>query len=320
MIFLGDSMKLFGWFDPTDVRGGLWRLIVIALLSMTTLRAIINPTAVVFRADEVGNADYLSMIAMSALLIAIDAMLIVLLSWSHLRDWKDALGVAALVGMTHVFFPLITFAVTAGAALGAQSLGLPAVFAAGIQTAIYFVAFAFVASHLWKVHVATRETDVDRFEPDVSVATWTGVKKIWPIVFAVSIDALMVGPAKVAFMARYSLVQFGFSFLLVGAMVFVLVSGSGLIVLLLKAVVQHHAGITAKVHHIDWMGSLALLAVFIHFSIFALVYVLYTFVEVEWLLYTQVIWGTTVVLFLMYLRFGKIGDIRKASRQRAGLV
>ena len=206
----------FKYFSPDDIRGGLWRLIVLTVTSMTVLRAVINPHPVLFKAGQMGTGDYVSMIAMSALLIAIDAMILVLLSWSHLRDWRDALGVAAMVGTTHVFFPLITFAITAGVALGASALGLPVVLAGGTQTAIYFIAFVFVATHLREVHSAVREGDAEFIEPDAPVSSWRGVRQIWPAVFTVSIDALMVGPAKVAFMARYTPVRFAFSFLFIG--------------------------------------------------------------------------------------------------------
>ncbi len=314
-------MKVFfDLFNPSDVKGGLWRLALLSVLSMTILRALFNPSSIVFRTDEMGNLDYVSMIAMSALLIAIDAMLLVILSWNNLRDWKDALGVAALVGTTHVFFPLFTFGITAAVALCAKALGLPTVLAGGAQTAIYFIAFVFVASHLREINTTAREGDVKAFQPKAPVSSWTGVRQVWPAVVAVSIDALMVGPAKVAFMARYSPLRFGLSFMFIGATVFVLVFGSGVIVLALKAFVKHHLAISAKVHRFDWLGSLGLIAVFIHFSVFAFVYVMYTFAPKEWLLQTQAIWGTTVVLFTLYLVFGRIGEIKAASRQRAGLT
>jgi hypothetical protein len=316
--------KILDFFDPADVRGGLWRLIVLGLVSMTILRTIMNPSPVIFTIGEAGTGDYVSMIAMSALLIAIDAMLLVLLSWGNLRDWRDALGVAAMVGATHVVFPLLTFSLTAGAALFTSALNLPTVIAGGVQTAIFFIAFVFVAMHLREVHSAVRERDPEFFEPDAPVATWAGVKQIWPAVFAVSVDALMVGPAKVAFMARYSTLQFGFSFLFIGTIVFVLVFGSGIIVLVLKKFVKNHSSISERVHSLDWIGSLGLVAVFIHFSIFAFVYVLFTLAKVEWkmewLLQTQTIWGSTTVIFSLYLIFGRIREIKEASRQRAGMA
>jgi hypothetical protein len=194
------------------------------------------------------------------------------------------------------------------------------VLAGGAQTAIYFIAFVFVASHLREINTTAREGDVKAFQPKAPVSSWTGVRQVWPAVVAVSIDALMVGPAKVAFMARYSPLRFGLSFMFIGATVFVLVFGSGVIVLALKAFVKHHLAISAKVHRFDWLGSLGLIAVFIHFSVFAFVYVMYTFAPKEWLLQTQAIWGTTVVLFTLYLVFGRIGEIKAASRQRAGLT
>jgi len=305
--------------DPADVKGGLWRLIVASIVVMTVLRAGLHPGQVVFHVGQTGDMDYASMIWMSSWLIAIDAMVLVVLSWSHLRDWKDAVGVASLVGLTHVFFPLLTFGVTAGTALATEALGLPTMLAGGSQTAIYFVAFAFVARHLVEVHGAARDGEAEFLRPDAPVATWLGVKQIFPAVFAVSVDALMVGPAKVAFMARYTTEQFLLSFVYIGASVFALVFTSGLVVLALKATIDSHVAIARRVHQLDWLGSLALVCVFIHFSVFAGVYVMYTFTEAEWLLETVTIWTSTAVFFFLYLFFGKVGEIKTASRLRAGV-
>lgn len=311
--------KLFGVFNPGDLRGGLWRLIALSLISMTILRFIVNPNPVSFSLDTASNADYWAMVGMSALLIAIDAMLIVLLSWSHLRGWKDAIGVALLVGGTHVVFPMSTFAITAGCSIASQSLGLNPVFSEGIQTGIYFLALYFVAAHLHEVHGAVREGDAEFFEPKSPVLSWRGIKEVFPAVFAVSIDALMVGPAKISFMARYTPSQFWMAFLFIGTAVFLLVMASGFLVLALKGFVKNHSRISAKVHGMDWIGSLLLVGVFIHFTLFAGVYVLYTFTEKQWLLETSTIWGGTIVCFCLYLAFGRVDEIREASRERAGI-
>lgn len=312
--------RFFDYFSPEDVKGGLWRLIALALVSMTFLRLIINPNPSTFDLGVATEADYWSMIGMSALLIAIDAMLIVLLSWSHLRDWRDALGVASLVGATHVVFPLATFAITAGCSLANEHLGLPVVLSEGIRTAIFFTALVFVAAHLREVHGAVREGDAEFFEPDAPVLSWRGIKQVFPAVFAVSIDALMVGPAKISFMSRYEPAQFWMAFVYIGAAVFALVFASGIVVLALKAFVKHHHSIQSRVHRFDWIGSLMLVCVFIHFTVFAGVYVLYTFSPVSWLLETGTIWGATTVAFGLYLAFGRIGEIKAASRARAGIA
>lgn len=311
--------KFFDTFNPEDVKGGLWRLIALALVSMTFLRFILNPNTVIFDLGAASDGDYWSMIGMSSLLIAVDAMLIVLLSWSHLRDWRDALGVASLVGATHVVFPLFTFAVTAGASLANEQIGFSVVLSEGIKTAIFFIALIFVAAHLREVHGAVRKGDAEFFEPDAPVLSWRGIKQVFPAVFAVSIDALMVGPAKISFMSRYEPTQFWMAFVYIGAAVFALVFASGLLVLALKAFVKNHQSIQGRVHRFDWVGSLLLVAVFIHFSIFAGVYVLYTFTPVSWLLETRTIWGATVVVFSLYIVFGRVEEIMAASRQRAGI-
>ncbi|KKW20016.1 MAG: hypothetical protein UY63_C0003G0029 [Parcubacteria group bacterium GW2011_GWA2_51_10] len=308
------------WLRPSDVKGGLWRLLVASLLIMTALRALFNPEIVVFRVGEAGAGDYWTMVVLGSFLIAIDAMLLVLLSWNHLRDWKDAVGVASLVGATHVFFPLFTFAVTAGTAIASDALGLPVVLAGGAQTAIYFVAFAFVTDHLWEVHKKAREGEADVVEPAAPVMTWKGMVQVFPAVFAVSIDALMVGPGKIGFMARYTTADFLLSFVWIGTFVFVLVFASGLIVLALKAFVEHREAISRRVHQFDWWGVLGLIAVFIYFSVFGSVYFLYTFSESDWLLRTETIVTVWIACCLLYLLFGKIGEIKAASRERAGLA
>ena len=316
-------MKTITWFfetfNPENTKG-LIKLMVFSFITMTILRGVINPTPVSFDSSVASTTDYMSMIMMSSLLIAIDAMLIVLLSWSHLKTKKDAITVATLVGATHVVFPLLTFSITAAVSFGTDMLGLPGVVASGVRSGIYFIALVFVASHLREVNEAVHEGDAELLDPTIPVTSWEGIKAIWPAVFAVSIDALMVGPAKIAFMARYSTWQFATSFLWIGIGVFSLVFTSGLIVLGIKAWIADHTEISQQVHRWDYLGSLMLVAVFIHFSIFAGVYVLYTFIPKEFLLSWQMIWGTTAILFLGYLlKSGNIQEIRKASRERAGL-
>lgn len=288
---------------------------------------------VTFDAGFASDLDYWSMIGMSSLLIAIDAMLIVLLSWSKLRTWKDVMGVACLVGSTHVVFPLFTFFLTVSVSWGAQALGLPSAIASGVQTSIFFVAFVFVAAHLREVNEAVREEDPETiggelFPPEATLWSWSGLKAlwrrvqdIWPIIFGVSLDALMVGPAKIAFMSRYTPEQFWWGFVLIGLGVFGLVMMSGVLVLILKKwFKKNEAKISKRVHQWDWIGSFALVAVFLHFTIFAAVYVLYTFIELPLILETWFIWTTTAIFFAIYLLFWRPGEIIEASRHRSGVV
>jgi hypothetical protein len=310
--------KLFEFFD-IEKWSGLARTLLVSIVLMTVLRAVTTPDAVEFPSTIASDGDYWSMIGMSALLIAVDAMLIVLISWSSLNSTKDVLGVALLVGLTHVFFPLITFGVTAGATQLSQHTGLPIWLGQGILTGIYFLAFYFVIFHLREVNGGIREGDAEKLTSEKPAFTREWLKVVWPVVFAVSVDALLVGPAKIAFMARYTETQFMMSFVLIGASVFVLVMSAGFVVLALKKWIQNHARISRKVHQFDWIGNLLLVLVFIHFSAFAGLYWLYTFVSEAWILEPQTIWGMTAIAFSLFLVFGRIREIRQASRERAGL-
>lgn len=313
--------KILEYFSPDDIYGGLWRLIILNVVSMTLLRAVIHPELVIFQVHKWTSIDYWSMIIMSGLLISIDAMLIVLLSWKYLNNWKDSLGVATLVGTTHVFFPLFTFGLTAGAVFVTEKLGLPIALAGGLQTAIYFTALVFIMSHLGEVHTSVREEEINVLRPNRSVMTWQWIKEIFPIVFAVSVDALMVWPAKIAFMARYTPTQFAFSFIFIGITVFTLVSSSGFLVLWLKSWLWHDNSVTNYVHKFDWIGSIVLVFVFIYFSVFASVYVLYTFFEASLLLETTTIWGTTIILCIVYYFWiWNVGEIHTASKIRTWVV
>ncbi len=46
---------------------------------------------------------------------------------------------------------------------------------------------------------------------------------------------------------------------------------------------------------------------------------MYTFTEAEWLLETVTIWTSTAVLSLLYLFFGRVREIKAASKLRAGV-
>ncbi|MBP9731837.1 MAG: hypothetical protein KBD29_00020 [Candidatus Magasanikbacteria bacterium] len=310
--------KMFDFFN-IEKWSGLGLTLLACVVLMTAARAILAPGVVVFPSELASDGDYWSMIGMSALLIAVDAMLIVLVSWSSLHSAKDVMGVALLVGLTHVFFPLITFGLTAGTTLLSQEVGLPVWAGQGVLTGIYLLAFYFVVFHLHEVHGGIREGDSDKLTSDKPAFTREWLKVVWPVVFAVSIDALLVGPAKIAFIERYTETQFMMSFVLIGASVFILVMSAGLAVLGLKKWIGNHARISRKVHQFDWIGSLLLILVFIHFSVFAGVYVIYTFIPQAGILEPLTIWASTAVIFFLYLLFGRVGEIKKASRERTGL-
>lgn len=308
--------KSIDLLDPLDFKWGLVRVIIVALVSMTTLRAIINPTLVVYPADEVGIGDYITMIGSSTLAIAIDATLVVILSWRYLRNWKDAVGVAVMVGLTHAFFPLGTFLLTFAAIKGAEISGLPPWLGWGVETGIYLVALRLLYCLFRDVHSAARSVDTtNRLKPKVSVWSRDGVKQVGRAVFLVSIDALAVGPAKVIFIARYSLWQVMLSFVLIGGLVFLVVLASGFGVLLLK----RFKWLSSQVHHIDFFGNVLLIELFMYFSVMLMAYVLYAFGEVEWWLAFPTFVIVTAALSLLYWwKFG-FKDIKAASRQR-GLV
>jgi len=314
---IGSFFKVFN----IEEGRGLGLTILACIVMMTIARGVFAPDTVEFpSSDLASDEDYWSMIGMSGLLIAIDAMLTVLISWSSLHTPKDIMGVALLVGLTHVFFPLITFGITAGTTLLSQEVGLPVWAGQGVLTGIYLIAFYFVVFHLHEVHGGARDGDTDRFTSDKPAFTREWLKVVWPMVFAVSVDALLVGPTKIAFMARYTETQFLMSFVLIGTTVFALVMCAGLAVLGLKKWIGNHAEISRQVHRFDWIGSLLLILVFIHFSVFAGVYVLYTFVPEAWILESWTIWSGTAIFFSLYLVFGRIGEIREASRERAGVL
>ncbi len=304
-------------FSP-DSPGGIFRLTILVLIISTLLRAATNPQLVIFQTTKAGEADYAGTIVVSALLIAIDAMLIVLVSWRHLRGWRDTLSVATLVALTHMVFPMVTFGITAGVAWSSQVMGLPAVLAAGAQTAVMVVAFILVFSHLREIHEVARDSEAEFIEPaaNVPVMSRAGLAKVGPAVLGVSIDALMVGPSKITLMARYSTPQFFLSFLFIGLLVFALVAGSGLVVLGLKALLGYGKRMETTVRRTDWLGQLLLIAVFIYFSVFAGVYVLYTITQTPLILELWFIVGQATVLFLFYLTFAGAREIVAASRQR----
>ncbi len=225
--------------DDEDEEHGVFfylGIFFVAIPLMIGLRYVLNNELVNFPAEKASDLDYFSMLGMSSLLIAVDAMLVVILSWRLLRSKQDVLGVAAFVGATHVIFPLLTLGITVGVALFTKTLQLSPVIDYGVQSALYLTAFAFVFLHTLEVHEAITGDDIDVVTPseDDSVFSWPWIKKTWPVVFVVSIDALLVGPAKIAFMERYSELQFWTSFLWIGLAVFCWVMLSGYITIVIK--------------------------------------------------------------------------------------
>lgn len=312
--------KYFNFFD-VESKIGLVRLIIWALALMFALRAVINPEPVTFPTDTASVSDYWMMIAMSSLLIALDAMLLVMLNFRRLRTWQDALVLAGMVGGTHVIFPLSTFAITAAVYYPVKAGWLPVEFhliSAAVVSGIYYLAFHFVAHHLREVLGGLYDSDVEE-APD-GLRSWQAIKDAWPAVFAVSIDALIVGPAKIAFMDRYETLAFLTSFVWIGLGVFTLVLASGVMVILLRRFLQKRGGMASFVRKYDFFSYQLLVIVFMHFNIFAGAYLLYTFVEMPTLLETLTIWGGTGIVTVIFLLTVDHKKLREAVEARSEAV
>lgn len=278
---------------------GLLRTLLWAVFLMSGLVWLLQPAVPVFEDTRGDQLDYMSMIGMSSLLIALDAMLLVVLNFRRLKEWQDVLILATMVGATHVAFPLVTFGLTAGAYfLVERDIVHPLVSIAGIA-AIYFVAFHFVTYHLREVCGGLYEHDAEE-APD-GLQSWTAIKEARPAVIAVSIDALIVGPAKIAFKERYETIEFLMSFVWIGLGVFTLVLLSGLMVIVLRWLLEKSGKMSAFVNWYDFISMQLLVVVFIHFAIFAGVYVLYVFIPEPELLQTSTIWGTTAIATMFFL-------------------
>ncbi len=300
-----------------------WTLVV-SVLAVAILRAVISPAMV----DFPNEADYAPTILSGILSIALDAMIVMALSWSTLRCALDVVLMATLVGLTHALFPLGTFGLTVGASWGVRSLGLPAGLEGGVQTAIFATAFALLLVQLKVVHSGLYDTDAELFELKVEVKVEGKIKtKLWrriatktqevrTVVLAVSVDAALVGPAKIAFMERYSTSQFLWSFAYVGGGVFALVAGTGAVVLYLKKFTERSATFA---HHIDWIGRCLLVVVFTHLAILVGMYVLFPFVRTSWFLLPVTVWGIVAVGTGGYIAY-RVNKIREASQIRVGLT
>ena len=178
--------------DGEEIHGVLFYLgiFAVAIPMMIAMRYFLNNSTVHFPVEKASELDYMSMLWMSSLLIAVDAMLVVILSWRLLRRKEDVLGVAAFVGATHVVFPLVTFGITVAVALLTQALDLPSMIDYGVQSALYLTAFAFIFLHTLEVHRSITSDDIDVINTNESdlVFSWPWIQKTWPVVFVVSIE------------------------------------------------------------------------------------------------------------------------------------
>lgn len=317
--------KFFEICDP-EKWSGLARLLLFCLVVMIPLRGFLAPEMVVFP-DEMGDmADWSSMVLMSAWLIAFDAMIMVMISYRTLKTTRDVMIVAAMVAGTHIVFPLLTFGVTAFVYWLAGLGYLPPIVAEGVLSAIYLAAFLFVFHHLLEVNEGIRDPEAQVFDPKEPLTTKAGRKAIWGGVVSVSIDALMVGPAKIAFLERYETWQFASSFVFIGLLVGVFVIGAGLFVIYLRRRREKARrektdarDVAVSIQKADYRLSMSLWGIFVHFNIFALVYLVYTFYQRPLMLEWFIIWGATLILFALFWRFGRREEVYQASLVRAGL-
>lgn len=297
----------------------LFFIVIVAVMALG--RAAINPNNISFP-DSMGTIwDYRSMIGMGMLLIAIDAMILVLISFRTLQTWQSVLAVSVFVASTHILYPLFTFGITVGVYYLAHLGFLPYSVAHGTLTAIFFIALVFVFAHLREVHENIRDGKGERFVASIknlSRSTLVALAAaIFPEVHGVSIDALMVGPAKIAFVARYETSMFLMSFVYIGIGVGVLVLLSGFVVMAINRYIDNHEHRACRIQLIDYYSSLLLVVVFIHFSVFAGLYWLYTFTPHQIMLETWFIWCLTGVLSLAYFStIGKPDEVKKAAMER----
>ncbi len=286
---------------------------------MTVLRATINPHWVTFPTDIVHDGDYESMIGLGALLIALDAMLLVVLNFRRLKHWLDALILAAYVGLTHVLFPLATFAITALVYWPFRSGMVSdsyAILSMGVVSAVYYIAFHFITHHLREVNEGLYSSKVDH-APE-GLRSWKAIKGAWGSVFAVSIDALIVGPGKVAIMDRFPLDEFLMSFVWIGLGVFILVLGAGLMVIMAHRFAKTRMKQLVRIY--DFWSFPFLVIVFQFFAILAALYLLFTFFPAETLLRSETLWSISVVAAVAFLWKVDRPRLREAVEKRSEAV
>lgn len=315
-------LKFLDWYfeDVFNVESkiGLLRTIIWAIILMGALVHFFQPDMPVFEGARGDELDYVGMIGMSSLLIALDAMLLVVLNFRRLKTWQDVLILASMVGTTHVIFPLATFGLTAGAYFLVEEGIVHPLVSLSLIAAIYYTAFHFVTYHLKEVFGKLYEHDVEE-APD-GLRSMAAVLAAWPAVFAVSIDALIVGPAKIAFMARYETSDFLMSFVWIGLGVFALVLASGLMVIVLRWLLEKSGKMPAFVKWYDFISMQLLVVVFMHFAIFAGVYVLYIFIPNPQLLETSTIWGATGLATIIFLFVANHERLHEAAHARSQAV
>lgn len=315
-------LRLLDWYfeDVFNVESliGLLRTFIWAIVLMGGLVFYFQPDMPVFEGARGDELDYVSMIIMSSFLIALDAMLLVVLNFRRLKTWQDVLILATMVGATHVVFPLVTFGLTALAYFLVEREIVHPLVSLSLIAAIYYTAFHFVTYHLREVFGKLYEHGADE-APD-GLRSIAAVLAAWPAVFAVSIDALIVGPAKIAFMARYETADFLWSFVFIGLGVFSLVLASGLLVIGVRKLLEKSGKMPAFVKWYDFISMQMLVVVFMHFAIFAGVYVLYVFIPDPRLLATSTIWSTTGVATAIFLFFVNHDKLWVAAGARAEAV
>ena len=223
-------------------------IFVFTIPVMSVLRFFFKNSAVYFPVEKASELDYMSMLWITSVVIAIDAVLLVIISWRDLKRKEDVIGIAIFVGATHIVFPFLTFGITAFVAFISNQVKLPLAISYGLQSALFFTAFAFVFLQTIKVHKSITSSDIEVIAPPENepVFGWRWVSKTWPLVFIVSIDALVIGPSNLVFMERYSSLQFWTFFIWVGIAVFCWVLIAGLITLWIKAKLET----SSKLNHL----------------------------------------------------------------------
>ena len=209
---------------------------VFTIPAMSVLRFLLKNTAVYFPVEKASELDYMSMLWITSVVIAIDAVLLMIISWRDLKRKEDVMGIAIFIGATHVFFPFLTFGIMALVAFITNQLNLPLVINYGIQSALFLTAFIFVFLQTIKVHKSITSSQLEVITPPENerVFSKSWFYRTWPVVFIVSIDALVLGPSNIAFIERYSSFQFWTSFLWIGIAVFCWVLTAGFITLWIK--------------------------------------------------------------------------------------
>ena len=163
-------------------------IFVFTIPVMSVLRFFFKNSAVYFPVENASKLDYMSMLWLTSILIAIDAVLLVIISWRDLKRKEDVIGIAIFIGVTHIVFPFLTFGITAFVAFISNQLKLPVSVTYGLQSALFFTAFAFVFLQTIKVHKSITSGHLEVIAPPENelVFSWKWFYRTWPLVFVVS--------------------------------------------------------------------------------------------------------------------------------------